>query len=65
VNLDDLDDRLLDTFGASFPRPHQIPLCDYDVDRAEMVELCTAARPYENADLYSGDTILISPRLEA
>jgi len=51
VDLDDLDARLLDAFAASFPRPTEIPFCSYDVDRAEMIELCTSSRAYENADL--------------
>jgi hypothetical protein len=51
VKLDDLDSRLLNTFAASHPRPNKIPFCDYDVDRADMVELCTGGRPYENLSL--------------
>ena len=49
--LDDLDARLLSAFAESFPRPDKIPFCDYDVERNDMVELCTGTRPYENLKL--------------
>jgi hypothetical protein len=51
LNLDSVDDRLLTTFADSFPRPIEIPICTYDVDRAEMIELCAGNRVYENSSL--------------
>jgi hypothetical protein len=51
MTLDDLDDRLLSTFTACFPRPREIPFCDYDIDRSTMMALCTGNRPYENINL--------------
>jgi hypothetical protein len=48
VELDDLDRRLLEDFAAAHPRPAEIPFCDYDVDRGEMLELCTSSSPHEN-----------------
>ena len=48
MKLDDLDRRLLDEIRVASPRPAEIPFCDYDVDRDEMVELCTSPNPHDN-----------------
>lgn len=45
--LDDLDNRLLESFSATFSRPSEVDYSDYDVWEEEVDQLCQGERPFE------------------